>query len=89
MYPEITVQWISGHNPDLIIDKQQVADLTKYKTQNELHNLFISKGFTRGGRVYGADKNDSCTYWASVGECKKNKAYMMKNCEFSCNKIEL
>ena len=89
MYSEVTLKWIHGHNPELIIDEQHVFDLTKYKTQDELHELFISKGFTRGKGIQGVDKHDSCTYWASVGECEKNKGYMIKNCEFSCNKLEL
>jgi hypothetical protein len=89
MYPEVSVKWISGHNPDLIIDKHQVIDLTKYKTQNDIHSLFISKGFKRGKGIKGIDKYESCTYWSSIGQCEKNKEYMLQNCEFSCNKIEL
>ena len=31
------------------------------------------------------DSNDSCQYWASIGECDKNPNYMLGNCELSCD----
>ena len=30
------------------------------------------------------DGNDTCEHWASLGECKKNPAYMESACRLSC-----
>merc|ERR1719356_1278416 len=30
------------------------------------------------------DDNENCEYWASVGECEANPAYMLENCRKSC-----
>lgn len=30
------------------------------------------------------DKNESCNYWASNGECQNNPDYMLVNCKKSC-----
>lgn len=40
--------------------------------------------------VYGADvdNHDSCSYWASIGECSKNPGYMLENCKKSCNALD-
>lgn len=32
------------------------------------------------------DHNESCGFWASVGECEKNPNYMLNNCAPSCSK---
>jgi hypothetical protein len=32
-----------------------------------------------------ADTNQLCAFWASMGECTKNAAYMTTNCEKSCS----
>lgn len=32
-----------------------------------------------------ADKSKHCHAWAMLGECEKNNAYMMKNCNEACN----
>ncbi|XP_057303497.1 uncharacterized protein LOC130640911 [Hydractinia symbiolongicarpus] len=34
------------------------------------------------------DKHEKCKSWASVGECKKNKKWMLINCCSSCFKID-
>jgi hypothetical protein len=31
-----------------------------------------------------ADKNENCGYWAGIGECTANVAWMSVNCEVSC-----
>lgn len=33
------------------------------------------------------DTNESCEFWASVGECKKNPRYMLVNCALSCDSL--
>ncbi|XP_074656527.1 blastula protease 10-like [Tubulanus polymorphus] len=30
------------------------------------------------------NNNSQCQYWADIGECKKNPAYMLPNCRVSC-----
>lgn len=31
------------------------------------------------------DDHESCSYWASLGECNANPSYMLDNCKKSCN----
>ena len=31
------------------------------------------------------DRHKYCPYWAYTGECKRNSAYMLVNCKYSCN----
>mmetsp|Transcript_27164 Transcript_27164/g.37430 ORF Transcript_27164/g.37430 Transcript_27164/m.37430 type:complete len:229 (-) Transcript_27164:214-900(-) len=33
------------------------------------------------------DNHESCNYWASLGECKKNPNYMLENCKKSCAEV--
>ena len=46
-YYNVKVKYISGHNPDLVIDGRERIDLTKYKTYASLHDLLQSKGFVK------------------------------------------
>merc|ERR1712003_94402 len=32
------------------------------------------------------DSQQDCKYWASIGECSRNSAYMSQNCKAACNK---
>merc|ERR1712151_534475 len=32
------------------------------------------------------DRQKDCKYWASIGECSRNSAYMSQNCKAACNK---
>jgi len=34
------------------------------------------------------DNHDSCSYWASIGECAKNPGYMLVNCKKSCGALD-
>ena len=34
------------------------------------------------------DNHDSCSYWASIGECAKNPGYMLVNCKKSCSALD-
>ena len=34
------------------------------------------------------DLNESCSYWAGVGECHRNPAYMHEHCRKSCDLCE-
>jgi len=40
---------------------------------------------TRPPTSCSGDRNSSCRYWASIGECTKNPAYMKPNCCRSCS----
>lgn len=33
------------------------------------------------------DQNESCEFWASIGECKKNPRYMLQSCALSCDRV--
>ena len=44
-YPDVTVKYISGHNPDLVIDGADRIDLTRHDTVSQLHALFAARGF--------------------------------------------
>lgn len=33
------------------------------------------------------DQNESCEFWASIGECKKNPRYMLQFCALSCDRV--
>ena len=41
----MTVKYIPGHNPDLVIDGAERVDLTKHQTTSQLHALFAARGF--------------------------------------------
>jgi hypothetical protein len=90
LYPEIKVEFIVGHNPDLIVDGKQRIDLTKYKSREELHALFQSLGFVNVNPkfIFPRDKNENCKTWFLEGQCTTNALYMREYCSFSCNKAE-
>lgn len=91
LYPEIRVQWIHGHNPDLLINGEERIDLTKYKSKEELHTYLQSRGFTNVSPrfQFPRDKNENCRDWAQKGDCASNSMYMNEYCSYSCNKSEL
>ncbi|KAF6262892.1 hypothetical protein COO60DRAFT_1493280 [Scenedesmus sp. NREL 46B-D3] len=35
-----------------------------------------------------ADRHENCAYWANVGECEKNPAYMNNACKLACKKCD-
>jgi ShK domain-like len=35
------------------------------------------------------DQNETCEYWASIGECEGNPAYMLLNCPHSCQSCSM
>lgn len=90
-YPEISIRWINGKNPDLIINENERIDLTLYKSREEIHTLLQSKGFTNisPNFQFPRDKNENCKKWANEGQCISNHVYMNEYCSYSCNKSEL
>lgn len=86
LYPQISVKWINGHNPDLVIDNQRI-DLTQYKSKEEIHLMLQSRGFVNISPrfQYPRDKNENCKKWAEQKECMTNSMYMNEYCPFSCH----
>lgn len=105
LYEGLSVKFIAGHNPDLVIfdengSETKRIDLTKYDNTDTIHNLlkdegFISKNSENSKNNENSDDNPECVEWAQRGECEKNPKYMMKTCRHSCHnhsnnkKIEL
>ena len=89
LYSDVTLKYINGKHPELVIDNQDRVDLTKYKSQDDLHNLFQSKGFKKEKTSPNPDNDSNCSEWAQNGECEKNPTFMKINCKYSCLKIEL
>ena len=91
LYPEVTVKFIPGHNPDLVVDGTRRIDLTQYNSKEELHVLFQSLGFTvLSERFRSRDKNRHCPKWKQEGQCETNALYMNEYCSYSCSsKTEL
>lgn len=58
--------------------KHQPASTTTTTTNNN------NNGGGGGGGGGCLDGNDACEHWASLGECKKNPAYMESTCRLSC-----
>lgn len=90
----MTVRYISGHNPDLVIDGVERVDLTRHKTTAQLHELFSSRGFRTAPRVDAAPTKKPaprplpCDEFASRGLCASN-AWIRERCAEACSKQEL
>jgi glutathione peroxidase-family protein len=57
------------------------------KTMMNLFLLTVIKSLTTHAAVAGVvavDQHESCSYWASLGECNANPNYMLTNCAKSC-----
>ena len=50
-YPDCSVKYIPGHNPDLVLrpttGEMSRIDLTQYKSVDALHDLFATHGISR------------------------------------------
>ena len=59
---ECNVKYIPGHNPDLVLrsgsEETARVDLTKYKTQEALHELFTTRGIARRPAAEGASHSE-------------------------------
>jgi hypothetical protein len=90
LYPEVTVKFIPGHNPDLVVNGETRIDLTKYNSKEELHVLFQSLGFTIISEKFRSrDKNKNCPLWKKEGQCQTNSMYMNEYCAVSCSSTKL
>jgi len=57
------------------------------KELNKLYGCKVTEETTGTGGGTGTsctDSNSSCSYWAGIGECQRNAAYMLKSCCKSC-----
>ena len=92
MYKDISLTFVSGHVPEFIMNNE-VTDMTKLKTKEQIEEFLRSKGFKKKDETIGCkDFVADCFYWKTKGECTKNKVYMEKNCPESCetcHKVEL
>lgn len=90
-YPEIKVKYISGHNPDLLVNSgsqpEERIDLTKYNGRDMLLNLLKEKGFKKTS--FQKSKTENCHSRVLNGECTKNPDFMNMYCKYSCLKYEL
>lgn len=91
----MTVRYIAGHNPDLVIDGVERVDLTRHKTAAQLHEFFASRGFRTAAHVAAAHSKKAaaprplpCDEFASRGLCASN-AWIREHCAEACSKQEL
>ena len=85
MYADVSVTYIPGHNPDLVVrdnGKEERINLVRYKTTDDLHSLFEQKGFRRKMTV-------DCEHRVVAGECDTNPDHMNERCANACDKGEL
>ena len=81
---------MSGHNPDLVIFKDQTEyqriDLTSYKTIESLHSLIRSYNFTiQNARNF----NKGCYDWAEKKQCETNPSFMYQICKKACKDMKI
>lgn len=86
LYENLAVQFIGGHNPDLVVFDERGKelkriDLTTYDNTDNIHVLMIQEGFVKKTKF---DQSPSCAEWARQGECQKNPGYMLQECKISC-----
>lgn len=87
IYDNLTVHYINGHNPDLVIldtdgNLIERVDLIAYKTFDDLHALLKKKGFTSNDLL--RNSHTDCHDWAEKGECELNEAFMQQTCAKAC-----
>ena len=84
----ILVEYIAGHNPDLIVTRKnglkKDIDFIKYKTTAALHRLMFDEGFI----ARPLDKNDPICIKLQK-QCLKNAAYVNNRCFEACPLQEL
>ncbi|KIH45975.1 shTK domain protein [Ancylostoma duodenale] len=54
--------------------------------ENEADEVYVDPELCGTGEKSDCcDSHPSCAHWASVGECERNRNYMMLNCMLSCD----
>lgn len=84
-YPQLTVNYIDHHNPDLFLfdsdsEEMQRIDLTRLRTTSNIHKLLRMLGM----RETCVDMDHACPQWASENQCDQNPAFMLQSCRKSC-----
>ena len=94
-YHGVDVRFVHGHNPDLVVldeaaEKQMKRfDLTRYATEEALHELMVTEGFVKktGQENEMQNKHESCYSWRNLGECLRNPTFMRANCGLACHNL--
>lgn len=68
----------------LSIMKQSISYMKKYIHADKPTHLLLSKTIDKC-----KNKNSLCSFWASIGQCEKNKAFMVTNCAPACKSCHL
>lgn len=74
------IQRVSGDEAAVTLDIVRLSVDYMQKEATELPDDVLSKCLNR---------NELCAFWASLGECDANKAYMVTNCAPSCRTCHL
>jgi len=77
-------------NSTAVIGQTSGLSTTDIRKLNKLYSCTpLTATTTTAGPTTGfgcADNHKNCAYWARIGECSKNPAYMHAYCKKSCNK---
>ena len=90
IYENLSVKYISGHNPDLVIydDNIQVERIDlKKKDVATIKEMLREKGIYERSNAC-MDTHPDCKYWADHGQCTENSVFMHANCKSSCNQCK-
>lgn len=82
-YANLEVRYVTGHNPDLVLTdaggrETKRIDLTKFKTQDQLHELMRKHRFLL---------KSECEAWRDRGECLANTDFMRSHCSDACRNL--
>ena len=87
-FKNVTVTYIHGKNPELIVYDDFEKELTRYDLRNYATAFAIrellKQYFDLRNEDDCTDSNLYCEDWAREGECEKNKLYMRLSCKYSC-----
>ena len=90
-YEHLEIRIVQGHNPDLVVLKNDIevrrVDLTKYRTEAELHALLLAEGFAPRADSSLRNNNEQCYAWRHAGECLKNPVFMEETCALACHNL--
>ena len=88
---DVVVSWLQpGREPRGRVAQQEkplknatTMSINSYET-HEFIVASVAPAAAARGRARGADADDNCAFWASVGECDANPGYMRSSCAASC-----
>ena len=89
----MSVKYIHGHNPDLIIYHDGVLreriDLKGVKTRAALEALLNANNVRKKKRTVCVDEHGMCRAWAEQGLCARLQNVCAKSCNACETKVEL